>query len=92
MALIAELPDNVRPKPAFSLEPNASFTEFQGALNKHVALFATLEGRFDPVFVWREKKHIRVGEGDGFGKKHRYDGRLVLRRISDVKTIFLAYR
>jgi hypothetical protein len=53
---------------------------------------ATLEGRFDPVFVWKEKRHIRLADGEGFGKKHRYDGRLVMRRISEVKTMFLRYR
>ena len=79
MSMLAELPDNVRPKPSFLLEPNASFLEFRDALHKHVALMAPLEGRLDPVFVWKEKKH-------------HYDGRIILRQISDVKTIFLPYR
>ena len=64
----------------------------EDALPRHVALMATLEGRFDPVFVWKDKKQVRVGEGDRFGKKHRYDGRIVVRKITSVKTIFLAYR
>lgn len=92
MFMLAELPENVLPKPPFSLELDTSFAEFRNALTKHVALMATLEGRFDAVFVWREKKHIRLADGKGFGKKHKYDGRLVLREISDVKTIYLPYR
>jgi len=92
MFMLAELPENARPKPPFSLEMNPSLSDFREALPKHVALMATLEGRFDPAFVWKEKRHIGLAEGEGFGKKHRYDGRLVLRRISDVKTIFLPYR
>jgi len=61
MFMLAELPDNVRPKPSFSLEPNASFSEFRDALHKHVALLATLEGRFDPVFVWKERSTSELG-------------------------------
>jgi hypothetical protein len=92
MITLAELPENVRPKAPFSLELNSAFSEFKDALNRHVAITATLEGRFDPVFVWKEKKRLRVGAGNGFGKKHRYDARLVLRKISDVRTFPLPYK
>jgi len=87
MIMLAELPENVRPQPPFTLKQTTSLAEFKAALHRPVALWATLEGRFDPVFVWRAKKRIRVGEGNGFGKKQRYDGRLVLREISDVRTM-----
>jgi hypothetical protein len=66
--MLAEFPENVRPQPPFSLQQNKSLADFKAALCRPVALWATLEGRFDPVFVWRAKKRIRVGDGNGFGK------------------------
>ena len=69
MFMLAELPENVWPKPNFSLKVDTSVAEFRDALTKHVGLMATLEGRFDAVFVWREKKHIRLADGKGFGKE-----------------------
>jgi hypothetical protein len=92
MIMLAEFPQNVWPQPPFTLEQNTSLAEFNAALRRPVALWATLEARFDPVFVWRAKKRIRVGEGNGFGKKQRYDGRLVVREISDVRTMILPRR
>ena len=77
--MLAEFPENVRPTPPFTLEQNTSLGELKVGLHRPVAVWATLEGRFDPVFVWRAKKRIRVGEGNGFGKKQRYGGRLIVR-------------
>jgi len=47
---------------------------------------ATYEGRFDAAFAWRDHKRVRVGpDGEnGYGKKHEYDARIVLRQVSDV--------
>jgi hypothetical protein len=45
---------------------------------------ATIEGRFDPVFVWRNHTRERMAGGDGYGKNHNEDGRIVLQRMSDV--------
>ena len=89
MTMLATFPENVEPKPPFLLEQNTSLADFKNALHRPVAVFVTLEGRFDPVFVWRAKRRIRVGEGNGFGKKQPYDGRLVVRKISDVRTMTL---
>jgi hypothetical protein len=38
-------------------------------MHEPVAVFVTLEGKFDPVFVWRAKKRIRIGGGNGFAKE-----------------------
>ena len=89
MIMLAEFAENVRPQPPFTLKQNTSLAEFKAALRRPVALWATLEGRFDPAFVWRAKKRIRVGEGNRFGKKRRYDGGLVVCEISDVRTMIL---
>jgi hypothetical protein len=37
-------------------------------------------------FVWRDHKRIKMGPGTekGYGKKHNYDGQIVLRQVSDV--------
>jgi hypothetical protein len=84
MTIAMELPHNVTPKPDFDLERDDSFKDYQNALKKPTRIEATLEGRFDPVFVWRNRQRVRVGEGKGYGKKHFADGRLVLHRMSDV--------
>jgi len=47
---------------------------------------ATLQARFDAVFVWKDRKRVRIAEGQGFGRKHAADARLVLQRMSDVIT------
>jgi hypothetical protein len=52
----------------------------------------TLEGRFDPAFVWKDQKRIRVGDGNGYGKNHAADARLVLRKMSDVETRYMPRR
>ena len=86
MTIVMELPKNVTPKPNFELQRNDSFKEYLKALKKPARIEATLEGRFDPIFVWRDRQRIRVGQGRGYGKKYSADARLVLRRMSDVVT------
>jgi hypothetical protein len=86
MTIGLELPQNVRPKPEFDLIRDESFQKYAEALQKPMRIEATLEGRFDPTFIWRNRKRERVGEGEGYGKKHAEDGRLVLYKMSDVKT------
>jgi hypothetical protein len=81
-----EFPNDVKPKPPFDLEKDSSYQKYQEALQKPMRIEATLEGRFDLVFVWKDRKRVRVAEGSGFGKKHSADARLVLRTMSDVKT------
>jgi hypothetical protein len=88
MRLFVALPYQVKPTPSFQLVRNESFKELERALHRGGAIHidATYEGRFDPAFVWRDHKRIRVGQDEekGYGKKHEYDGRIVLRRVSDV--------
>jgi len=86
MTIGLELPQNVRPKPDFDLIRDESFQKYAEALQRPMRIEATLEGRFDPTFIWRNHKRERVGEGEGYGKKHVEDGRLVLYKMSDVKT------
>lgn len=78
-----------KPKPNFDLERDSSFQKYEDARQKGMRIEATLEGRFDPVFSWKDRKRVRVGEGEGYGKKHSADARLVLYKMSDVDTRYL---
>ena len=89
MRLTVEFPNGVKPAPSFQLVRDDSLRELEDALHHGGAIHidATYEGRFDPVFVWRDHKRIRVSqdeEAKGFGKKNEYDGRIVLRQVSGV--------
>jgi len=90
MTIGLELPQNVRPRPEFDLIRDESFQKYAEALQESMRIEATLRGRFDPTFIWRNRKRERVGEGEGYGKNHADDGRLVLYKMSDVKTKDLA--
>ena len=92
MRIALELPQNVQPKPAFDLVSDESFQKYQAALQKPMRVEATLEGRFDPAFIWENHKRVRIGEGKGYGKNHSADGRLVLRKMSDVSTRYMPRR
>jgi hypothetical protein len=92
MTILLDAPENIRPKPFFKLEKDEAYRQYENAQSKGMRIEATLEGRFDPVFTWKEQKRIRVGEGQGFGKKHRADARIALRRMSDLKTWVLPRR
>lgn len=80
-----EFPQNVSPRPPF-VERDASFRKYEEALQKPMPVEATLQARFDAVFVWKDRKRVRIAEGQGFGRKHAADARLVLQRMSDVIT------
>lgn len=90
MRLVVVFPDQVQPAPAFQLVRDESYKKLEEALNSTGAVHidATYEGRFDAAFLWRDHKRIKVGQAGvkGYGKKHEYDGRLVLRKVSDVWT------
>ena len=86
MNIIMEMPVKVKPKPNFSFENDFSYQKFQAALREPVTIDATVDGRFDASFVWKNKMRLRVGEGNGFGRKHRAEGRLVVVRLSGVIT------
>lgn len=90
MRMVVVFPQQVEPAPAFQLVQDESYKKLVEALHLPgpIHIDATYEGRFDPVFVWRDHKRIRVGQGneEGYGKKHEYDGRIVLHQVSDVWT------
>ncbi len=96
MRIIVVFPEQVKPAPAFQLVRDDSYRKLEEAL--HAAgpthIDATYEGRFDAAFVWRDQKRIRIAEDQvkGYGKKHEYDGRIVLRQVSDVWTRRLPQR
>ena len=88
MRIVVVFPDQVRPQPAFHLIRDDSFMKLEDALRSRgpIHIDATYEGRFDAAFAWRDHKRIRVGDStkEGYGKNHEYDGRIVLRQVSDV--------
>lgn len=84
MTIGLTFPQDVKPQPNFKVLKDESFRAFEHAWQQGMRVGATFEGRFDPVFVWRDHKRVRVGEGQGFRRKHLDDGRIVLRRVSDV--------
>jgi hypothetical protein len=92
MTIALELPQIAKPKPDFELVRDESFKKYEEAIRKPMRIEATLQGRFDPVFVWKDHKRVRVGEGQGYGKDHSADGRLLLRKIEDVATYYMPRR
>jgi hypothetical protein len=88
MRIVVVFPDQVRPAPGYQLVQDESYKELVEALHRPgpIHIDATYEGRFDAAFAWRDHERIRVGEyaGKGYGKKHEYDGRIVLHQVYDV--------
>lgn len=84
MRVIVVFPKDVKPSPAFELMSDGSFKQLMDALygRRPVNIDAKFEGRFDSVVVVRDGDRIRIG--DGYGKKRDYDGRIVLKRVSEV--------
>jgi hypothetical protein len=86
MRVILVLPEHVKPAPQFELVRDRSFKDFEDALHNGKRVEATFEGRLDASFHWRDKKRIAVADSQakGFGKKHGFDGRVVLHQVSDI--------
>ena len=86
MKLHLELPADAKPVATFDLLRDDTYRELCGSLQRGMNVTATFDGRFDPAFVWHDQKRTRVAgsNNDGYGKKHRYDGRIVLRKVSDI--------
>jgi hypothetical protein len=84
MGIVVVLPKWVKPAPDFDLVQDDSFRQFEDAMYhpRPIHIDATFEGRFDCVVTVSEGKRIKTGEG--YGKRHERDGRIVLRRVSDV--------
>jgi hypothetical protein len=87
MTIGLQFPQDVKPKPAFDLQHDESFQKFEDGWRKGMRTIARIQGRFDPVFVWKDHQKVRIGQGDGFGQKHSNDARIVLYRVSDVTAI-----
>ena len=87
MRLHLEFPAQVKPTPGFDVLSGEAYNELFERLRRGMNVIATYEGRFDPLFVWRDHKRVRVGDGtdQGYGRNNRYDGRIVLRTVSDVQ-------
>jgi hypothetical protein len=92
MTIGLKFPGNIKPNPQFDLIRDESFQKYAEALDKPMRIEATIEGRFDPVFIWRNHKRERVAEGKGYGKKHYEDARIVLQKMSDVVTKYMPDR
>ena len=88
MRVIVEFPNQAKPAPNFQLVRDESYRKLQDALHHPgpIHIDATYEGRFDAAFMWRDRKRVSLGLDNekGYGKKHEYDGRIVLHRVSDV--------
>lgn len=76
-------PEAVQPKPDFDLQEDDAFRKLEKALRQRTHIEGTFEGRFDSVFVLKDRKRIRVGKG--FGHRHRATMRLVLRKVYDLE-------
>jgi len=88
MRIIVVFPDQVKPAPGFNLVRDESYKRLEEALHSRspIHIDATYEGRFDAAFAWRQGKRVKLGQGNdkGYGKKHEYDARIVLRQVYDV--------
>ncbi len=86
MRIHLELPQETTPATSFELVRGDAYNELLEKLHRGMNVIATFEGRFDPLFVWRDQKRVRVGAGTGkgYGRSLRYDGRIVIRKVSDL--------
>ena len=87
MRIIVVLPGQVKPAPAFRLDKDDAYYRLDALLNssERFHIDATYEGRFDAAFVWRNQERMRVDNGQsGQWQSDRYDGRIVLRRVTDI--------
>jgi len=86
MRLYLAIPQDVKPAPGFDVVRDQNYQKLFDNLNRGMSVVATFEGRFDPLFTWRNHTRERVSQGreKGYGKKHQYDGRIVLYTVSDV--------
>jgi hypothetical protein len=80
--VLLAFPNDVKPRPDFRVEEDASFQQLQKALQGATISEATVEARFDAVVTRRDGKLEWTGKG--FGRRHLAEGRLVVRRVSDV--------
>lgn len=84
MNITLAFPGNVMPPAAFALQSDAGLAQFQSERRSHRATEVTVEGRFDPLFVWRDGARLPIGDGHGYRAESGENGRIVVRRVSDV--------
>lgn len=84
MSVVVVFPNQVKPAPNFDLIKDESFNKFEAAMYhaRPIHIEATFEGRFDSAVTIENGKRVEIGKG--CAKKHRHNGRIVLRRVSDV--------
>jgi hypothetical protein len=83
MRVATVFPNDVRPKVSFQFVRNDSWREFVVQI-KLKDVEAAFVGLFEPYFVSREHKRVRVTDDPAFKKQNSYDVRLVLVSISNV--------
>ena len=83
MRLVTVFPRDVSPRPSFHFAKDESWQRFAAEIQSQ-NVEAAFVGVFQPYFVWRDHKRFSVSDHQECGKKQKYDGRLVLLRVSDV--------
>ena len=77
-------PHELRADAPFELEKNSSLREYDAARGKPMGIEATIQGRFDSIIVQQDGDRARAGKG--YGKKSKFESRLVVRELKDVFT------
>lgn len=87
MRVHLEMPEKVKPSPSFHADSPRSLADLRSSLDKGYRAFATITGRFDAAYFWRDHKRNRVPGGyeRGFGPHDSYDGRIIVKSIDDVR-------
>jgi hypothetical protein len=92
MHLVVVFPSEAKPSPDFQIVQDGSYKKLMESLHYPgpIHIEATYEGLFESAVTMQDGKRTRLG--NGYGKKHEYDGRIVLRQVSEVWTKPLAGR
>ena len=83
MRLVTVFPRDVSPPPSFQFLRDESWRQFAAEIRSQ-NVEATFVGVFQPYFVWRDHKRFSVADDQESRKEQKYDGQLVLLRLSDV--------
>jgi hypothetical protein len=83
MRVVTAFPNDVSPKASFQFVQDDSWRRVVEQV-KSSNVEAAFVGQFEPHFVWREHKRVKVADGAASKKQDDYDGRLVLLSVSDV--------
>ena len=83
MRVVTSFPNDVSPKASFQFVQDDSWRQFVEQV-KSSNVEAAFVGLFEPYFVWREHKRVKIADGAASKNQDDYDGRLVLLSVSDV--------